>query len=81
MAGASAFIDKHFLSRQIDIQETLVLKNPKRLLTALMVRQNKPKPVSRILAETGRLSNYAMFRVGVFSGETMLAEGGHVFFF
>ncbi len=29
----------------------------------------------RILAETGRLSASSMFRVGVFSGDDMLAEG------
>lgn len=47
----------------------------KKMLSALLRRQNRERPISRLLSETGRLSHTPLFVVGVFSGHEQLGEG------
>ncbi|ORX99270.1 ribonuclease III [Basidiobolus meristosporus CBS 931.73] len=68
---AHAFV----LSRSVDLELVLPTPEPKRMLTALMKRLGKERPISRILKETGRHSNSPVFIVGVFSGIEKIGEG------
>ncbi|RKP11316.1 ribonuclease III domain-containing protein, partial [Piptocephalis cylindrospora] len=74
-AKAMEFVKAHVLSREVDVTGLLVLSEPKRLLTALMQRKKMDRPISRLLSETGRLSNNAVYLVGVYSGERLLGTG------
>ncbi|KAL7754255.1 54S ribosomal protein L3 mitochondrial [Sorochytrium milnesiophthora] len=73
--AAKNFVHATILSRSLDMQSVLQLNEPKRLLAAMMKRQSKERPVSRMLQETGRLSNAPVFMVGVFSGDKLLGKG------
>ncbi|KAL1920917.1 mitochondrial 54S ribosomal protein mL57 [Calcarisporiella thermophila] len=73
--AARNFIRSYILSRELDITSLIEIKEPKRYLSTLMKRQNRQSPVSRILKETGRLSNSPVFIVGVFSGNEKIGEG------
>lgn len=72
---ARAFVEDHILSRKVDVPGLLVLAEPKRLLTALMKRKEMERPISRLISETGRLSNNPVYLVGVYSGEKLLGTG------
>ncbi|ORZ33573.1 ribonuclease III domain-containing protein [Catenaria anguillulae PL171] len=73
--AARKFIHASLLSKDLDMAALLDLKEPKRLLSALLKRQGKERPVSRMLHETGRHSAAPVFVVGVFSGTRKLGEG------
>ncbi|RKP07928.1 ribonuclease III domain-containing protein [Thamnocephalis sphaerospora] len=72
---ARQFIHEHILSRKVNVDALLPLQQPKRLLSALMKRKNMERPVSRIIHETGRLSNAPVFQVGVYTGTKKIGEG------
>ncbi|KAJ3333700.1 hypothetical protein HDU76_004846 [Blyttiomyces sp. JEL0837] len=74
-AAARQFIKSHVLSRSVDVASHLKLQNPKFLLSLIMQSQGKPRPVSRLLKETGRLSTAPVFIVGVYSGVEKIGEG------
>ncbi|KAI9291589.1 ribonuclease III [Neoconidiobolus thromboides FSU 785] len=68
------FIHQHLLSKEVDVNSLLPLATPKKSLVSLLKIKNKPEPVSRLLKETGRLSNRPVFVVGVYSGDVKLGE-------
>lgn len=53
----------------------LKFRDPKRMLSMTCSKYGLEAPVSRLIAETGRLSQTPVFVVGVWSGETKLGEG------
>ena len=73
--AARNFIHRVVLSREVDVASLVKLSEPKRMLSALLKRQGRDRPVSRILHETGRHSSAPVFVVGVFSGTQRLGQG------
>ncbi|CCF55657.1 hypothetical protein KAFR_0A02190 [Kazachstania africana CBS 2517] len=73
--AAVDFIYKYILSRKLDISKLFYFENPTRELARLCERENFQKPVSKLIAESGRLSKAPVFIIGVFSGEEKLGEG------
>lgn len=69
------FIADHILSRKLDVKDLFAFEQPTRELAALCRRKGLERPVSKLLAENGRLSKSPLFIVGVFSGEEKLGEG------
>lgn len=72
---ATKFIDEHILSRKLDITRMFQFEQPTRELSALCRREGLAKPISKLLAESGRLSKAPVFIVGVFSDSEKLGEG------
>lgn len=72
---AFRFIDDHILSRKLDVTRIFQFEQPARELAVLCRRENLSPPVSKLLAESGRLSKAPVFIVGVFSGAEKLGEG------
>ncbi|KAJ1499015.1 hypothetical protein HMI56_004634, partial [Coelomomyces lativittatus] len=72
---AKKFIHACILSQKIDMNAIINLKQPKRLLSALLKRKHMEPPISRLLSETGRHSATPAFVVGVFSGFKKFGEG------
>lgn len=58
-----------------DLQEVVKLQHPRFMLNAILSKQKQPKPVSRLINESGRATHFPSFVVGVFSGEKCLGEG------
>ena len=69
------FIDDHIMSRKLDITKMFQFEQPTRELAMLCRREGLEKPVSKLVAESGRLSKSPVFIVHVFSGEETLGEG------
>jgi len=65
----------HVLSRAVDVNVHLNLKNPKQKLFAITEKLKRKRPVARLLKETGRLSASSVFLVGIYSGMDKLGEG------
>ncbi|CCE62428.1 hypothetical protein TPHA_0C02750 [Tetrapisispora phaffii CBS 4417] len=74
-ALTSKFINDHILSRKLDITKIFQFEQPTRELSTLCAREGFERPISRLLAESGRLSKAPIFIVGVFSGTNKLGEG------
>lgn len=73
---ATKFINDHILyGRKLDITRLFQFEQPTRELARLCERENLERPISRLMAESGRLSKSPVFIVGVFSGEEKLGEG------
>lgn len=75
MAAVSHLINGHFLSRSVDLPSLMRYSNPLDILRSTVVRFGLPRPVGRILAESGRDTAVPYFLVGVYSGEVKLGEG------
>ncbi|KAJ3053499.1 hypothetical protein HK097_004137 [Rhizophlyctis rosea] len=73
--AARHFIHAHFLSRRIEPANHFTSDKPGRDLNFLQLSKGHPKPIPRLLAETGRDSNYSMFLVGYYSGLVKISEG------
>lgn len=58
-----------------DAKELICLQHPKLVLTELLQHGNSPPPVTRLVRESGRLTHFPTFVVGVYSGDKCLAEG------
>lgn len=58
-----------------DVHDIIKLQHPKLLLKNILSDQGQPLPVSRLLRESGRLTHFPSFVVGVYSGDRLLAEG------
>lgn len=58
-----------------DIRDFLKLHKPVFILTEILKREGKPRPEARLLKETGRLSHFPTFVMGVYSGDQFLGEG------
>lgn len=69
------FIDDHILSRQLDVSRLFQFEQPTRELATLCRREGLERPISKLLAESGRASKAPVFIVGVFSGSEKLGEG------
>ncbi|EDO16521.1 hypothetical protein Kpol_1064p1 [Vanderwaltozyma polyspora DSM 70294] len=69
------FINDNILSRKLDITRMFQFENPTRELATLCRREGFEQPISRLLAESGRLSKAPVFIIGVFSGNEKLGEG------
>lgn len=69
------FVHAHFLSRQADLLPILKFFNPRYTLQATVQKHGLESPITRLVAETGRLSISPIFVVGVWSGTTKLGEG------
>lgn len=84
-AAARDFAHRHFLARLApgaaraqavaDLAPLFKFGNPSHVLTSMLRRHSMPETVHRVLRESGRLSNRAMFLVGAFSGDKKLGEG------
>ncbi|KAK9249107.1 hypothetical protein V1506DRAFT_527027 [Lipomyces tetrasporus] len=74
-AAAKKFIRDHALSRKVDVSSLFKIVQPTRELSRLCARENLAPPISRMIAETGRLSRGPMFVVGVYSGSNVLGTG------
>jgi len=73
--AAKKFVHAHILARDVNVSDVVKIENPKAHLSRLTTRYGKEKPLSRLLKETGRATNSAVFIVGVFSGDEKLGEG------
>ncbi|KNE59919.1 hypothetical protein AMAG_05368 [Allomyces macrogynus ATCC 38327] len=73
--AAKKFIHAALLAKDMDLAPLLPLDEPKRALSALLKRQGRERPVSRMLHETGRHSSAPVFVVGAFSGLDKIGEG------
>ncbi len=58
-----------------DLHELIKLQHPKFMLKSILRGQGQRPPSSRLLRESGRLTHFPSFVVGVYSGESLLAEG------
>ena len=58
-----------------DMHDLIKLQHPKLMLFSILKEQRRPRPVARLLRESGRLTHFPSFLVGVYSGGTLLAEG------
>ena len=58
-----------------DLRDFIKLQNPAYILNEILKMQGKPKFEVRVLKETGRLSHFPTFVMGVFSGDLFLGEG------
>ncbi|KAK9316630.1 hypothetical protein V1524DRAFT_377024 [Lipomyces starkeyi] len=74
-SAAKKFIRDHILSRKVDIGSLFKIVQPTRELSRLCAREKLAPPISRMIAETGRLSRGPMFVVGVYSGSNVLGTG------
>ena len=72
---AENFIRDHILSRKLDVTKLFQFEHPTRELARLCEREGLMRPVSKLLAESGRLSKAPVFIIGVFSGDEKLGEG------
>ncbi|CEH15043.1 Ribonuclease III domain proteins [Ceraceosorus bombacis] len=68
-------VQTQLLTRSLPMSTFLKFRDPKRLLSMTCSKYDLEAPVSRLIAETGRLSQTPVFIVGIWSGETKLGEG------
>ncbi|KAJ3260804.1 hypothetical protein HK103_007367 [Boothiomyces macroporosus] len=77
--AAKQLIQTHILTRSVDtelhVDAYVKVSKPRVLLTELIRKLNKPKPVARLLKETGRFSSTPTFVVGMYSGMEKIGEG------
>lgn len=78
--GASAarkFVHNFILPQlnQNEINDVVRLENPKELLEFMLKHQNRGPPESRLLKESGRLTHFPTFVVGIFSDKKVVGEG------
>lgn len=69
------FIDDHIISRKLDVSKMFMFEQPTRELAKLCEREGLERPISKLMAESGRLSKAPVFIVGAFSGKEKLGEG------
>ena len=58
-----------------DFEQVVKLQHPRLMLNAILKKQNQPKPMARLVNESGRATHFPSFVVGVFSGEKCLGQG------
>ncbi|KAK9465094.1 60S ribosomal protein L3 [Lipomyces arxii] len=73
--AARKFVHDHILSRKVDVSSLFKIDQPTRELSRLCEREKLQPPVSRMIAESGRLSRSPVFVVGVYSGSNVLGSG------
>ncbi|EJD07413.1 ribonuclease III [Fomitiporia mediterranea MF3/22] len=72
---ARKFVHSYFLSRDLDLRPLIKFRDPKMALARTVSKFQRERPISRLLKETGRLSNSPVFVVGIYSGDEKLGEG------
>ncbi|CAN6617890.1 large ribosomal subunit protein mL44 [Trichomonascus vanleenenianus] len=73
---ARQFIHNYIIRpHKVDMAALLAFEQPTRELAVLCAREGLDRPVSRLVAESGRYSKAPVFVVGVFSGDSKLGEG------
>ena len=60
---------------QNEINDVVRLENPKELLEFMLKHQNRGPPEARLLKESGRLTHFPTFVVGIFSDKKIVGEG------
>ena len=75
--AARKFVHNFILPQlsQNEINDVVRLENPKELLELMLKQQNKGLPESRLLKESGRLTHFPTFVVGIFSDKKIIGEG------
>ncbi|KAJ2076982.1 54S ribosomal protein L3 mitochondrial [Coemansia sp. RSA 988] len=74
--SAKDFVHKHILgTRTLDVESIMQIKNPKLMLVALTKEKGLPRPVARILKETGRFTSSPVFVIGIFCDTKMIGMG------
>ena len=58
-----------------DLNELIKLEHPRFMLQTLLKSRGQPRLVPRLIRESGRLTHFPSFVVGVFSGGELLGEG------
>ncbi|KAJ1643447.1 54S ribosomal protein L3 mitochondrial [Coemansia erecta] len=74
-AAAKEFVKRHLLTKPVDIEAVVQLKNPKTMLVELTKRKGLEYPIARLMKETGRFTSSPVFIVGVFCGTRMVGMG------
>ncbi|KAK0535492.1 54S ribosomal protein L3 mitochondrial [Tilletia horrida] len=75
MSVARHFVSSHFLTRVVALPAFLKFNDPKRVLSSTLEKYGLPRPQSRLVAETGRLSINPVFVVGIWSDANKIGEG------
>ncbi|EKM49961.1 uncharacterized protein PHACADRAFT_188343 [Phanerochaete carnosa HHB-10118-sp] len=75
LLSARRFVQRFFLSREVDLRNMIKFRDPKVALQETVAKFGRERPISRLLRETGRLSNSPVFVVGIYSGTDQLGEG------
>ncbi|KAJ2191499.1 Arf GTPase arl1, partial [Coemansia sp. RSA 530] len=74
-AAAKKFVAQHLLTRTVDVEAVVQMKNPKLLLAALTRQKGMQTPIARLMKETGRFTSSPVFVIGIFSGVKMIGTG------
>ena len=61
--------------QDIDLKDVIKVKNPVYILWLVLKEQRRRAPILRLIKESGRLTHFPTFVVGVYSGTRFLAEG------
>ena len=75
--SARSFIHDFVISQLAtkDLSDIIKLQHPRFMLYAILKSKGQPKPVSRLIGESGRATHFPSFVVGVYSGEQLLGDG------
>lgn len=75
--AARKFVHNFILPQlsQNEINNVVRLENPKEILEIMLKHQNRGPPESRLLKESGRLTHFPTFVVGIFSDKQIVGEG------
>ena len=75
--AARSFVHNFIISQLAnkDISELIKLQHPRFLLHGVLKSKGKPRPISRLIKESGRATHFPSFVVGVYSGVELLGEG------
>jgi large subunit ribosomal protein L44 len=74
-AAAKSFIRKHIISRHVDMSVHVSLLYAMQKLQRITEKLNRPRPIARLLKESGRQSVNPVFLVGIYSGNDKIGEG------
>ncbi len=58
-----------------DLDELIKLQHPHIMLCSILASQGRPKPIARLISESGRTTHFPSFVVGVYSDGDLLGEG------
>lgn len=61
--------------KDTNVLDLIKIEHPKMMLRSILKSLKKAPPTARILKETGRLSHFPTFVVGIYSGTEFLGEG------
>lgn len=61
--------------QDVDLKDLIKVKNPVYVLWLVLKEQRRRAPILRLIKESGRLTHFPTFVVGVYSGTRFLAEG------